>query len=65
MGYWLIFGEAMTEQLYEAGVLLRPNDYGPNWRQQREKALERDGYRCRMCGARRGMSGWGGIACAS
>ncbi|MFO7683451.1 MAG: Zn-binding domain-containing protein, partial [Chloroflexota bacterium] len=51
MGYWLIFGEAMTEQLYEAGVLLRPNDYGPNWQQQREKALERDGYRCRMCGA--------------
>jgi DEAD/DEAH box helicase domain-containing protein len=51
MGYWLIFGEAMTEELYDAGVLLRPNDYGPNWRQQREKALERDGYRCRMCGA--------------
>ena len=51
MGYWLILGEAMTEELYDAGVLLRPNDYGPNWRHQRERALERDGYRCRMCGA--------------
>lgn len=51
MGYWLIFGEAMTEELYDAGVLLRPNDYGANWRLQRKKALERDGYRCRMCGA--------------
>jgi DEAD/DEAH box helicase domain-containing protein len=50
-GYWLIFSEALTEQLYDAGVLLRPNDYGPNWRQQRQKALERDGFRCRICGA--------------
>ncbi|MCZ7673444.1 MAG: hypothetical protein M5U34_43170 [Chloroflexi bacterium] len=37
MGYWLIFGEAMTEELYDAGVLLRPNDYGANWRLQRKK----------------------------
>ncbi|MGB5058023.1 MAG: DEAD/DEAH box helicase [Candidatus Promineifilaceae bacterium] len=50
-GYWLIFGEALTEKLYDAGILLRPNDYGPNWQTQRQKALERDGYRCRMCGA--------------
>ncbi len=50
-GYWLIFGEALTEKLYDAGILLRPNDYGPNWQAQRQKALERDGYRCRMCGA--------------
>ncbi|MBP7041482.1 MAG: DEAD/DEAH box helicase [Chloroflexi bacterium] len=50
-GYWLILGEALTEKLYDAGILLRPNDYGPNWQTQRQKALERDGYRCRMCGA--------------
>lgn len=25
------------------------NYYGPNWREQREKALERDGYRCQVC----------------
>jgi len=28
-----------------------PNDYGPNWQDQRQKTLERDGYRCRTCGA--------------
>ncbi len=50
-GYWLIFGESLTESLYEAGILLRPNDYGPNWRKQREKALERDNYTCQVCGA--------------
>ena len=50
-GYWLIFGEALTEELYEAGILLRPNDYGPNWQTQRQKALERDGQRCQICGA--------------
>lgn len=26
------------------------NNYGPNWDEQRRKARERDGYRCRMCG---------------
>ncbi len=50
-GYWLIFGEALTEALYDAGVLLRPNDYGPNWQRQRRLALERDGFACRTCGA--------------
>ena len=50
-GYWMVFGEALAESLMEEGILLRPNDYGPNWQAQREKALERDGYRCRTCGA--------------
>lgn len=50
-GYWLIFSEALTEQLYETGILLRPNDYGPNWQQARRVVLERDGHRCRTCGA--------------
>lgn len=50
-GYWMVFGEALTEELMEAGILLRPNDYGPNWQSQRQKALQRDNYRCRMCGA--------------
>ena len=50
-GYWLIFSEALTEQLYQQGILLRPNDYGPNWQQQRQKALRRDGHSCRTCSA--------------
>lgn len=50
-GYWLIFSQPLTEALWEAGILLRPNDYGPDWQTQRRRALERDGYRCRTCGA--------------
>lgn len=57
VGYWLIFGEALTEALYESNILLRPNDYGPGWKKQRWLALERDGYRCRVCGAGPGMDG--------
>jgi DEAD/DEAH box helicase domain-containing protein len=36
--------------LWEAGILLKPNNYGPNWQQQRQKVLERDDFRCRTCG---------------
>lgn len=52
-GYWLVIGEELTEKLYETGILLRPNDYGPNWQTQRKLALERDNFACRMCGASR------------
>jgi DEAD/DEAH box helicase domain-containing protein len=50
-GYWLVFSEALAEKLMEAGILLRPNDYGPNWQAQRQQALARDHHRCRTCGA--------------
>ena len=50
-GYWLVFSEALTDRLQDLGILLRPNDYGPNWSEQRRLALERDGRRCRTCGA--------------
>lgn len=49
-GYWLVFGPGLTEQLMTAGIFLRPNDYGPNWASQRQKALTRDNHRCQMCG---------------
>jgi DEAD/DEAH box helicase domain-containing protein len=49
-GYWLVVGEALTEQLVAAGVLQRPNDYGPSWAAQRQQALARDGHRCQVCG---------------
>ena len=48
--YWLWISPEVTEQLMEAGVLLRPNDYGPNWDAQRNAARARDGYRCTQCG---------------
>jgi DEAD/DEAH box helicase domain-containing protein len=50
-GYWLIFSAELAERLMAANILLRPNDYGPNWSQQRQLALARDQYRCRTCGA--------------
>jgi len=50
-GYWITFGERLTDELVEAGLMVRPNEYGPNWQQQRERALNRDGYKCRTCGA--------------
>ena len=50
-GYWLVFSQSLAEQLYDLGILLRPNAYGPNWQQQRRLALARDNHRCRTCGA--------------
>jgi DEAD/DEAH box helicase domain-containing protein len=50
-GYWIVFSEALTEELTAAGILLAPNDYGPNWSQQRRLALDRDNHRCRTCQA--------------
>lgn len=50
-GYWLIFSETLAEKLFDLGVLLKPNEYGPNWQQQRKLVLARDNYRCQTCGA--------------
>jgi DEAD/DEAH box helicase domain-containing protein len=50
-GFWLVFGPKLTDRLVAEGILLAPNDYGPNWSAQRELALERDAFRCRVCGA--------------
>jgi DEAD/DEAH box helicase domain-containing protein len=49
-GYWLILSDELTERLIAADILLRPNDYGPNWAQQRQSALARDDFRCQTCG---------------
>jgi DEAD/DEAH box helicase domain-containing protein len=50
-GYWLTFGTELTERLFDLGILARPNEYGPNWQTQRQRALERDAHQCRTCGA--------------
>jgi DEAD/DEAH box helicase domain-containing protein len=52
-GYWFVIGEEAVERLREAGWWqFDPISYrGPNWQQQRDAARQRDGYRCRHCGA--------------
>jgi DEAD/DEAH box helicase domain-containing protein len=50
--YWLAFGEELLAPLRAAGQWRSdPNDYGPNWPQQRNAARARDGFRCTLCGA--------------
>jgi len=51
-GYWLSLNEEVVERLRAQGLWRNdPNDYGPNWRAQRDRARSRDGYRCQVCGA--------------
>ncbi|MCX6050116.1 MAG: DUF1998 domain-containing protein, partial [Chloroflexi bacterium] len=51
-GYWFqILPETQT-QLEHAGQWYdSPNDYGPNWQEQRNRVRARDHYRCKRCGA--------------
>jgi DEAD/DEAH box helicase domain-containing protein len=50
--FWIELGEALLGPLRAAGQWRSdPNDYGPNWQQQRNAARARDGYRCTLCGA--------------
>ncbi|MCS7056268.1 MAG: DEAD/DEAH box helicase [Thermoflexales bacterium] len=49
-GYWFAIPEAICKQLEKEGIIGLPNDYGPNWEQQRQAARARDGYRCAICG---------------
>ena len=48
---WIWIAPETVERLEAEGVLLPPNDYGPDWAQARDAARARDGYRCRQCGA--------------
>ncbi|HJW84838.1 MAG TPA: Zn-binding domain-containing protein [Anaerolineae bacterium] len=50
-GYWFSPAPDVADRLIAAGVIFAPNDYGPNWDEQREAARQRDGHRCRTCGA--------------
>jgi len=51
-GYWLALTEDTVARLRDQGLWTNdPNDYGPNWLAQRDRARERDGYRCQNCGA--------------
>lgn len=48
---WFTLTPDLTTRLEEASILLRPNDYGPDWPRQRDAARARDGFRCAQCGA--------------
>jgi DEAD/DEAH box helicase domain-containing protein len=49
--YWFWMDPTTVKRLEEEGVLVAPIEYGPSWEQARAKSRERDGYRCRQCGA--------------
>jgi DEAD/DEAH box helicase domain-containing protein len=49
--YWTWIAPHTVRRLEADGVMLAPSDYGPSWSQARRAARERDGYRCRQCGA--------------
>ena len=51
-GYWIALTIETVDQLKEQGLWSNaPNDYGPNWEVQRNRARQRDGFRCQLCGA--------------
>jgi DEAD/DEAH box helicase domain-containing protein len=49
--YWLWIAPETVQALEAEGVLLPPNDYGPEWPGVRDAARRRDGHRCRQCNA--------------
>jgi DEAD/DEAH box helicase domain-containing protein len=50
-GYWLTVSPETVAQLKEVGLWTNdPNDYGPQWSQQRILARERDNFTCQVCG---------------
>lgn len=49
--YWLWIGPDLVARLEREGVLVPPIDYGPDWLRASEAARQRDGGRCRQCGA--------------
>ena len=49
--YWFCIAPDVADQLIAEGILFAPNDYGPEWDKMRQEILERDGHRCRKCGA--------------
>ncbi|MDD5368530.1 MAG: DEAD/DEAH box helicase, partial [Anaerolineaceae bacterium] len=50
-GYWLSLNESTVADLRDQGLWTNDaNNYGPNWPSQRDRARQRDQYRCQICG---------------
>ncbi|MBV7330388.1 DEAD/DEAH box helicase [Chloroflexi bacterium TSY] len=50
-GYWFSVSEQTQQTLMERGQWMdAPNDYAPNWQEQRVRVRSRDQYRCAVCG---------------
>ncbi|MBN1312617.1 MAG: DUF1998 domain-containing protein, partial [Anaerolineae bacterium] len=49
--YWIVLTPDLATEMEDRNILLKPNDYGPNWPEQRKKARARDGFRCAHCNA--------------
>lgn len=60
-GYWFWISKELVDVLNAEGILVGPNDYGPNWATQRNAARARDGYRCKQCGTPESPSSIGGF----
>ncbi len=49
--YWFRLTPEALDALVQADQWRdAPNDYGPNWQEQRAKVRDRDGFRCTVCG---------------
>lgn len=52
-GYWLSLAQDTVDNLRLKGLWTNdPNEYGPNWPIQRDRARARDEYICQVCGER-------------
>ena len=50
-GYWLTISNKSLKKLHQLGAWSSdPNQYGHNWKIQRERARARDNYQCQICG---------------
>ncbi len=51
IGYWISLDDAIVSKLKDQMLWnADENDYGPDWKNIRLKALNRDGNRCQVCG---------------
>jgi DEAD/DEAH box helicase domain-containing protein len=49
--YWFMVEKNIVEKLRETGLWSNdPNDYGTNWKTQRDLARKRDNFKCQVCG---------------